>query len=229
MSTTDTTKQCLSACLSLLSSALPWGMIPPASLAPFVMQMIERMRVNPCAETIRPLYLVSNCLQASGVLFELPLEVMTCFQTELTKTLRNLEDHMGNLLCLATFARLGSCRSWDAETENGADAPTWLQNIRHFFGPKRGLKTLDLVVLRVILACSSNYGNLTVQQSAESIRLAISICDGVDKAQGVCWIEGNSIKLAKLLEKVTRDGIDHSVQMLVLSKLNIYPEVANIY
>ncbi|OJJ61271.1 hypothetical protein ASPSYDRAFT_816068 [Aspergillus sydowii CBS 593.65] len=37
-------KQCLSACLSLLSSALPWGMITPARLAPFVMQMIERMR-----------------------------------------------------------------------------------------------------------------------------------------------------------------------------------------
>lgn len=193
------------------------------------MQMIERMRVNPCAETIRPLYLVSSCLQASGVLFELPLEVMTCFQTEFTKTLRNLEDHIGNLLCLATFARLGSYERRNAETENGVDEPTWLQNIRHFFGPKRGLKTLDLVVLRVILACSSNYGNLTVQQSAESIRLAISICDGVDKAQRECWIEGNSTKLAKLLEKVTRPGIDRSVQILVLSKLDISPEVANIY
>lgn len=229
MSTTDTTKQCLPACVSLLSSPLPCGIIPPASLAPFVMQMIERMRVNPCADTVRPLYLVSSCLQASGVLFELPLDVMTCFQTELTKTLRNLEDHMGNLLCLASFARLGFCKSWNAETENGADAPTWLQNIRHFFGPKRGLKTLDLVVLRVILACSSNYGNLTVQQSAESIRLAISICDGVDKAQRECWIKGNSIKLAKLLEKVTRNGIDHSVQILVLSKPIIYHEIANIY
>ncbi|KAL4783052.1 hypothetical protein BJX76DRAFT_368700 [Aspergillus varians] len=219
--------ECLPACLSLLSSPLPRGIIPPASLAPFVMQMIERMRMNPCVETIRPLYLISSCLQASGVLFELPQEVMSSFQTELTKTLRNLEDHMGNLLCLATFARLGSLQNGNAEAESGVDIPAWLQNIRHFFGPKRALKTMDLVVLRVILACSSRCGNLTTEESAESIRLAISICDTVDKAQQEYWIKGNSIKLAKLLEKVTRDGIDHNIQILGVSFLvSLIPAVS---
>jgi hypothetical protein len=140
---------------------------------------------------------------------------MSCFQTELTKTLRNLDDHMGNVLCLATFKKLASAQSDHAEAENGPFMPPWLQRIRHFFGPKRGLKTLDLVVLRVILACSSSCGNLTVEQSAESIRLAIDICDGVDNAQRERWIESNSVKLTKLIEKITRDGIDYSVQMLV--------------
>ncbi|KAL4970045.1 uncharacterized protein BDV14DRAFT_68118 [Aspergillus stella-maris] len=206
-------------CLSLLSSPLPRGIIPPASLGPFVMQMIERMKVNPCADTVRPLYQISSCLQASGVLFELPQEVMSCFQVELTKTLRNLDDHMGNLLCLATCSRLASFHSESDILESGPMAPTWLQNIRHFFGPKRGLKTMDLVVLRVILACSSSQGNLTAEQAAESIRLAISICDRVDQEQRERWIEGNSIKVAKLLEKINRDSIGHSVQMLGVSFL----------
>ncbi|KAL4997665.1 hypothetical protein BDV10DRAFT_201754 [Aspergillus recurvatus] len=210
---------CLPLCLSLFSSPLPCSIIPPANLAVFVMQMIERMRANPCVETVRPLYSISSCLQATGILFELPQEVMSCFQTELTNTLRNLEDHMGNMLCLATFVRLVSSQNDSAETKDGINMPTWLQTIRHFFGPKRGLKTLDLVVLRVILACSSSCGSLTTEDSAESIRLAINICCSVDRAQRTCWIEGNSIKLAKLLEKVTRDGIDRGVQMLGISFL----------
>ncbi|KAL4971769.1 hypothetical protein BDW66DRAFT_164741 [Aspergillus desertorum] len=210
---------CLPLCLALLSSPLPCSIIPPANLAVFVMRMIEKLRANPCVETIRPLYSISNCLQATGILFELPQEVMPCFQAELTNTLRNMEDHMGNLLCLATFARLVPSQNCSAGAKDGVNAPTWLQTIRHFFGPKRGLKTLDLVVLRVILACSSSRGNLTAEASAESIRLAISICDSVDRAQRTCWIEGNSIKIAKLLEKVTRDGIDRGVQMLGVSFL----------
>ncbi|CBF76774.1 hypothetical protein AN4791.2 [Aspergillus nidulans FGSC A4] len=206
----------LPLCIRLLSSPLPCDIIPPANLAVFVMQLIERMRANPCMDTVRPLFSISSCLQATGILSELPLEVMSCFQAELTNTLRNLEDHMGNLLCLATFARLVSSQNSSVDAEDGTNMPTWLQTIRHFFGPKRGLKTLDLVVLRVILACSSSYGNLTVEESAESVRLAISICDSVDGEQRTRWIEGNSIKLAKLLEKITRDGIDQGVQMLVL-------------
>ncbi|KAL6237095.1 hypothetical protein BDW75DRAFT_205168 [Aspergillus navahoensis] len=210
---------CLSLCLSLFSSPLPCNIVPPANLAPFVMQMIERMRENPCVETVRPLYSMSSCLQAAGILFELPQEVMSCFQAELTNTLRNLEDHLGNMLCLATFARLVSSQNVSDEAEDGVNTPTWLQTIRHFFGPKRGLKTLDLVVLRVILACSSSCGNLTTEESAESIRLAISICCSVNKAQQKCWIEGNSIKLAKLIEKITKDGIDRGIQMLGVSFL----------
>ncbi|KAL4884723.1 hypothetical protein BJY04DRAFT_169746 [Aspergillus karnatakaensis] len=209
---TQEVEDCLPLCISLLSFPLPDGFTPPASLLVFVMQMIERLKANPCADTVRPLYLISNCFQSSGVLYEMPLQVMSCFQTELTKTLRNLDDHMGNLLCLATFARLAAARTTEEE-------PMPLQNIRHFFGPKRGLKTLDLVVLRVILACSSNYGNLSAEQSAESIRLGIDICGGVDNTQRERWIEGNSVKIAKLLEKVTRDGIDSSVQMLGISFL----------
>ncbi|KAL3453976.1 hypothetical protein BJX65DRAFT_81687 [Aspergillus insuetus] len=207
---TGNDEEYLPVCIALLSSPLPRSTVPPASLAPFIMRMVGRIHENPSVENVRSLYSISGCL--TGILGELPHDVMSGLQTELTKTLRDLKDHMGNLLCLATFARLAS--SWSS-----VEVPSWLQNVKNFFGPKRGFKTLDLVVLRVILACSANCEDLTAQQSAESIYLAIEICNTVDTAQRRCWIEGNSIKIDKLIEKATRDGIDHSVQILGLSFL----------
>ncbi|KAL5695027.1 hypothetical protein EMGR_001650 [Emarellia grisea] len=140
-------------------------------------------------------------------------------EVEITKTLRNLDDHMGNLLCLATFARISL--SWDtnAEREHGPQSPTWLQNVKHFFGQKRGLKTLDLVILRVILACSASCDNLPPRKAAESIRLAIEICDSVEQGQKDCWIANNAPKIAKLCEKVNNNGIDWQVQMMKMEEV----------
>ncbi|PTU21883.1 hypothetical protein P175DRAFT_0203917 [Aspergillus ochraceoroseus IBT 24754] len=209
-----------SVCISLLSTPLPSGFIPPARIAPFIMNLIDRMRDNPCVETVRSLYLISSFLQASPrIILEISEEIMSCFQTELTKTLRNLEDHMGNLLCLATFAKLASAPIPNITSENETEASNWWQNIKHFFGMKRGLKTLDLVFLRVILACSSNRGNLTAGDSVESIRLAIEICNVVNQEQRNSWIAGNSLKIAKLCEKITREGVDPSVRMLGITFL----------
>ncbi|KAJ0422163.1 hypothetical protein BJY00DRAFT_281111 [Aspergillus carlsbadensis] len=217
-STENDDAEYLSVCISLLSSPLPCSTVPPASLAPFVMNMVRRIQESPSVDNLRSLYSISGCFK--GILRELPQDIMSSLQTELTKTLRDLKDHMGNLLCLATFARLAS--SWSF-----VEVPSWLQNVKNFFGPKRGPKTLDLVILRVILACSANCEGLTAEQSAESIHLAIEICNRVDMTQRRCWIEGNPIKIAKLIEKATRDGIDHSVQILGLSFLaSLLPESA---
>ncbi|KAM0094301.1 hypothetical protein ACP6JD_002186 [Aspergillus fumigatus] len=89
------------------------------------------------------------------------------------------------------------------------------ENVKHFFGQKRGLKTLDLVILRVILACSASCDNLPPRKAAESIRLAIEICDSVEQGQKDCWIANNAPKIAKLCEKVNNNGIDWQVQMMV--------------
>ncbi|GMG29422.1 unnamed protein product [Aspergillus oryzae] len=144
---------------------------------------------------------------------------MSSLQIELTKTLRNLDDHMGNLLCLATFARIASSQRVPRDDESAQQVPGWLQNIRHFFGAKRGLKTLDLVVLRVILACSTSCQSLMTDQAAESIKLGIEICATVEGSQRESWIQSNSSKIAKLCEKVTRDNIDPEVQMLGITFL----------
>jgi hypothetical protein len=174
------------------------------------------MAANPGAETIAPLYALMTGLQGSlNFINEVPPEIMSNLQLEFTKTLRNLDDHMGNLLGLATFARISTTHRNQLDKHHGAGTASWLLNIQHFFGPKRGMKTLDLVVLRVILACSSNCNNLTPAQAAESIRLAICIADAVEPDQKNCWISGNSSKIAKLCEKVARENLNREIQVMV--------------
>lgn len=180
------------------------------------MKLAHQMAESSGPNTIRPIYKLMTGLQTSpGVLYDIPAETMSQLQGELLKTLRNMDDHMGNLLCLATFACIASSQNLNQEYEHGPQPPSWLQNIRHFFGPKRGLKTLDLVVLRVILSCSANCNNLTTSEAAESVRLAIKVCNTVEPEQKQVWISGNASKIAKLCEKVTREGIDYEVQMMV--------------
>ncbi|KAA8645707.1 uncharacterized protein ATNIH1004_007126 [Aspergillus tanneri] len=192
----------------------PLDFVVPAFLPPFVTNLINSTGDNPCAKSIWPLYQIMTGLQtASIVLYEIPSETMSSLQMELTKTLRTLHDQTENLLCLATFGQIVSSNT--AHDQNNQDQlPPWLQNIKYFFGPKRVLKTLELVVLRVILACSSGCSNLTAQQSARSIRIAIEICDSVEQEQREYWISVNPSKAAKLCEKVTRNGIDRDVQIL---------------
>lgn len=186
----------------------------PARLTPFFTRLICIMGNNPCAETIQPIHRLICGLQMSPhILFDIPQETMASLQLELMKTLRNLDNHMGNLLCLSIFAQIAS--SWRRSQYKELQAPLWMQNINHFFGPKRGMKTLDLVVLRVILACSASCSNLTADQAAEGVRLAIGICDSVEHEQKDSWIGTNGPKIAKLCEKLTRSGIDLDVQMLV--------------
>lgn len=170
------------------------------------------MAKNPSTETISTLHILMNGLQTYS-LYEMSTEVMSNLHIEFTKTLRNLDDHMGILLCLATFAKIASTQSIDASGKR--KEPEWLLNIRHFFGSKRGMKTLDLVVLRVILACSSNNNNLTPAQAAESIGLAICIANAIQQEQKQAWVSVSSSKIAKLCEKVTRDELDREVQMMV--------------
>ncbi|GKZ81066.1 hypothetical protein AnigIFM56816_005577 [Aspergillus niger] len=202
-------------CTAILSSPLPPEFMIPARLTLFMEKMIRTMGEDPRAENILPLNQIFNGIRRSPrLLEEIPSELMASLQVELTKTLRNLSDHMGNLLCLATFARMASLEDSGSEKGCVRFVPLWLQSVNHFFGPKRGLKTLDLVVLRVILACSDSCSDLTVDQAAESIRLAIEICDRVEQEQRDTWIKANASKIAKLREKITRSGIDPGVQLL---------------
>ena len=169
------------------------------------------MSQNPCVETVFPLYQLMTGLQtSSSILDTVPSETMAMLQMEFTNTLRNLDGHMDNLLCLASFARIASSTGSSAR-----GPPPWLQKIREFFGPKRALKTLELVVLRVILACSASCNGLQVDQAAESVRLAIEICETVEPEQRDKWTASNSAKIAKLREKVSRDNINPRVQVMV--------------
>ena len=210
---------------------------------------------NPCTDTALSLYRLMSGIHAT-ILEVLPEETLTSFQTECKRALRNLDDHMGNLLCLATFAKIAapfteraaiasssrreevaspldatpegkhasnqeqnstiaaSEKGEKREENKGEEHSPWLCSILQFFGPKHGMKTLDLVVVRVILACSSS-STLSIPESMHGIQLAKQICDAVEPAQRDTWVRNNGAKLVKLCEKVLRTGIDSKVQTMV--------------
>ncbi|KAJ5800931.1 uncharacterized protein N7518_002999 [Penicillium psychrosexuale] len=205
----------LPACIALFSSPLPASLVPPARVAPFIRKLVSLMAANPCVKTVAPLHtLISGLKGSPRILNDIPSEVMSNLQLEFTKTLRNLDDHMGNLLCLATFAQIATALDTTSQTQHGSEMP-WLLSIKHFFGQKRGLKTLDLVVLRVILACSSSC-NLAPSEAAESIRLAICIADAIEPEQKQAWMAGNNPKIAKLCEKAVKDVPYSQTQTMVI-------------
>lgn len=178
------------------------------------------MVANPCVDTVAPIHaLVTGLKSSPRVLNDIPSEIMSDLQLEFTKTLRNLDDHMGNLLCLSTFAQIATAQLTDPQNQHGSERQ-WLLNIKHFFGLKRGIKTLDLVVLRAILACSSSC-NLGPQDAATSIRLAIGIADAIEPAQKQAWIASNSAKISKLCEKAAKDGLYPAIQKMVGLTLDV--------
>ncbi|KAJ5111119.1 hypothetical protein N7532_001654 [Penicillium argentinense] len=232
----ETEPEYINACTDILSSPLPSDIVLPGRVAGFLAKLVASMAGSPCAETVAPLHTLVSTLQASPRLFhEIPDDIMSNLQVEFTKTLRNMDDHMGILLSLATFARIASTQSRSPRYQQGSEPPTWLLNIQHFFGPKRGVKTLDLVVLRVILACSSSSTSLTPAQAEESIRLSISIIDTIGPEQKNAWISAGSSKIAKLCDKIARDGLDRGIQLMGLTFLlslcpikNFPPQVRNL-
>ncbi|CAG8291933.1 unnamed protein product [Penicillium olsonii] len=212
-----------SACIAFFASPLPEGFVPPARIATLISRLVSVMVADPCMDSVTPIHALITGLKGSPqVLNDVPSEIMSGLQLEFTKTLRNLDDHMGNLLCLSTFAQITTARLTE-QHQHGSERQ-WLLNIKQFFGPKRGIKTLDLVVLRAILACSSSC-NLGPQDAAASIRLAIDISDAIEPAQKQAWIASNSAKVTKLCEKAAKDGLDPGIQKMAVCFLHaLLPE-----
>jgi hypothetical protein len=155
-------------------------------------------------------------------------------QEHLLEILRALEaaDHSANLLCLAILAKLASADLTNLESLErplGSDvsppdaspsnepnpAPVLsCSSARHFFTAKRASKTLDLVVLKVILACSRSC-SLSSSEIIQSLELSEVIVDAVDKEAKRTWILKNSIKSRKLLDKILRQDIDIGIRCAV--------------
>ncbi|KAJ6031502.1 hypothetical protein N7540_002234 [Penicillium herquei] len=204
------------ACVSMLSSPLPSKIVPPVRIADLITTLASNIAKEPSERTIAPVHSLMKGVRGRSIVhYEVSTEVMNYLQLELTKILRNFNDHMCGLLALATFAQIVSTEINDMGNEQKVNTPPWIINIQNFFGPKRGLKTIDLVVLRVIFACSSSRDNfLTPSKASESIGLAIIITEAMDPEQKKIWIAANSSKINKLCEKVARDELDREVQVM---------------
>ena len=212
----------------MLTAPLPSEIPAPASLPSFFLAKLELAVEAPSALTIRPVY---SLLAGVGptLLDILPDEATSRLHEQLNRMLQSLEDRPAILLCLAIFARVLSgpspvCKTSESLSPNlGSALPSEAvlpdevrryDNIRKYFNARRGTKTLDLVVLRVIEACSSSF-SLKCCEAVESLSLAQEIVRVVDNAERVSWLKKNGSKTRKLFEKILRQDINVEIRLAV--------------
>lgn len=174
---------------------------------------------------------------ASNLLDVLPVNILTGLQDRLIEMLRGVEvdEHSTNLICLAILAKLTSVSSTNSKlskdlsqpslnlplletalSDNGAVSKSSRNYslAQQFFSAERALKTLDLVVLKVILACSRSC-TLLSKDVVESLKYSEEIVNAVTKDEKKNWLSRNGIKCRKLSEKISRHDIDPEIRHAV--------------
>lgn len=212
----------------MLTVPLPGEIPAPASLPTFFLTRLELAVEAPSAITIRPVY---SLLAGVGptLLEVLPAEATSRLHEQLSRMLQSLGDRPSILLCLAIFARFlpgpsPVYRTSETPSPNLDAAPSSVavlpnearryDKIRKYFNARRASKTLDLVVLRVVEACSSSF-SLKCCEAVESLSLAQEIVRVVDNAERVSWLKNSGPMTRKLFEKVLRQDINLEVRLAV--------------
>ncbi|KAH0562962.1 hypothetical protein GP486_002475 [Trichoglossum hirsutum] len=207
-------------CVSMLSAPLP---IPtPASFGPFFHRSLEEATASPTASNLRRVYSIVSG-QCSALPEILSAGQMTQVQEKLIGILKRLDGQAVHLFCLGTFARLMAPQKCPSSVGNtsrssissvGSDSSPAEKRfglIQGFFSAQKASKTIDLVVLRVISACSSN-SNLSSDEALEDVQLATVIMDAVEPGLRGAWVKSNGRTVRKLYEKVLRRGIANLLQ-----------------
>ena len=211
--------QYAATCVALLSTPLEVAI--PSNAPVFYMKCLERAVRTLSSETIRPVYLLLSGLDSIH-LDIMPFDILYSLQSQIILVLSKLDsdDHLASLLCLAVLAKFSSM---PGDTENsepniqclphddiGPDSADRFLPARKFFS-SRVPKTLDLIVIKAITACSQSC-KLKAHEIVESLKLSREIVDALDKKEKTHWQAGNVRKINKLYEKVLRFDIEAKVQ-----------------
>ncbi|MCJ1393865.1 hypothetical protein MMC18_006741 [Xylographa bjoerkii] len=219
----------------MLSTPLPADYPVPAALPAFVLQVLEEAVRSPGAATLGPLYTIIKGVGADLLQIVPPLKLIH-LQDQLIKLLRNFDDHKVNLLCLAIFALLCSDRLvWPVgdDTSQASQTPKAsavgrsedVCGAARLFFTSKAQKTLELVVLRAIMSCSSS---MTPSDAISSLMSASEILDTVDTIERTNWVQKNVLKLRKLQEKVRNPNIDRTVRLVALEVIASLGEVKSL-
>ena len=195
----------------------------------FVASVANTAIKSPSAVTFRQLYSLLSCRQAS-LLEELPEEAVQDVLQQLLRALKQSETQSMHLLCLGVLARLMATRKrllpQDSQPRDAASGhPSQQQHgspnndlIVQFFDGQKASKTVQLVVLKVILACSAD-GPPSSDDAVDDILLATEIADAVSLAIKSSWVESNPKAMAKLYERILRPTLSVPLQLQVRARM----------
>lgn len=219
-----TEEQYAATCIALLSTPLEVAF--PSNAPVFFMRCLERAVQSLSSETIRPVYLLSSGV-APSYLDILSFDILSSLQSQIIRLLSKLDsdDHLASLLCLAVLANFSSRpknkdnsqanMQYLPQDEIGPDSADRFLLSRKFF-LSRVSKTLDLIVIKAITACSQSC-KLSKHEIIEGLKLSTEIVDAFEEKERKSWLAGNVRKVKKLREKVLRSGIETKVQCEVRS------------
>ena len=191
------------------------------------MKCLDRAVQSLSSDSIRPVYLLLSGVESS-YLDILPFDILYDLQSQMKRVLTSVDsdDHLASLLCLAVLAKLSSRPAVTEESQpnvhTSLDDPVRPESADRFlparnFFSSRVSKTLDLVVIKAITACSQSC-QLSTHEVVESLKLSREIVNAFNKKERNDWLAGNIKKVNKLHDKVFTDGIKPGVQCEVCRK-----------
>ncbi|KAL8772001.1 MAG: hypothetical protein Q9209_002666 [Squamulea sp. 1 TL-2023] len=212
-----------------------------SGISPFLAKLLNDAALSPCADNIRPVYIIlSGC--GSHLLGALPSDVITRtqdqFKNMLHKVKFGIDDNSANLFCLAVLAiilgrenRKPMQEQDEASPPPAARTPVTVESAsgsneaRQFFASKRASKTLDLVVLKMIYACSKSC-KLNTSEIVESLQVSNVILRAIDDVDRASWMAKSQAKVSKLIEKIISSA--HLPEVLCLvRKTSIFEEFSH--
>lgn len=206
--------------MALLSAPLETAL--PAAYPAFLQKILERAILCLSPATIRPIYQITSSL-GDGKLDDIPQDLLSRLQESLLAVLRNVEvqENAVSLYSLAVLARIathaGSSLTRQSTVSTSISSQIPLQPALQFFN-KRVHKTLDLVVLKVILYCSRSC-MLQPSEATDNLQLCLDTLEAIAPEAKVVWLAQNGAKAKKLCEKVLRPDIVNEVQWVALGCL----------
>ncbi len=228
----DVHSSIVEAAVAMISAPLTHRMPMPADVQTLFVQVFDRAAADPSVATIKEVYslLRGTPVQLVGILSG---KVLVTLEEHIFGILRNIGGDTTplGLYCLAILRVMLATPDEDfsfpvssydtqellASTQHSS--ARWTPDaVRQFFEDSKAQRTLQLLVLRVMWACTSSTGDL-LDERLESLRLANEIIDAVPQPLRDTWRKANHLLVRKLEEKALALDLDPTLRSQCLSFL----------
>lgn len=199
----------------------------PAEVQTLVIRLFDAAATQPSVKTIRPIHQILRGT-STMLLGSLSNNVLSRFEGHLFEIIRNRDEDNPSLTlyCLAIMRVLAqssdegfnelSVSAYDTQELLASTQPTsavkWKpETVKQYFAERKGQKTMQYTVLRVVWACTPTTGE-SLDEKLVSLALANEIIAAVPSAEIRIWREANALVSRKLEEKVQSLSTDRGLR-----------------